>query len=414
MATIWCLSAPLYSHSDWGGFLKTALVLRDRGHTVTWISEAPLRGAIAAAGLPFLEMARTGWLWPPPPAPDVSTLTPAEAVMLRYRRALDTWMSEDLVAAAVTAIVALAAEHGAPDLIITDPFLTAAALAAEKLAVPLIVAGWPAMRELNEDSLFPVQRQLSDDSQGRLTRLCAQFGLTGTNFSGGPAPAIISPLLHLSYFSRDWYISDDDNLLDQNEFVGGIAAPATQPIPDWLAAIPDDVPLGVVTLGTTFTGDYGFYAWAAQACAAAGLLPIAAVGWTPIPPDEKARLIAALPKGTRLVNYVAFDQVLPRAAVLVHHGGMGTTHAALVQGVPQVVVPHAADQRGNARRVAQARVGLNLTAHDVRQGLLLEGVRAIVRDEKVHARVQQVRGQFHALGGQAAAADAVEALLTTR
>ncbi|MCS7071396.1 MAG: hypothetical protein NZM00_07820, partial [Anaerolinea sp.] len=242
-------------------------------------------------------------------------------------------------------------------------------------------------------------------------RLYARFGLTGVNFSGGATPSILSPYLHLSYFTRDWYISDDDNLLDQTEFVGGIAEPPAQPIPDWLAAIPDDVPLGVVTLGTTFTGDYGFYAWAAQACARAGLLPVVAVGWTPIPPDEKARLIAALPKGTRLVNYVDFAGVLPRARVLVHHGGMGTTHAAVVHGVPQIAVPHAADQRGNARRIAQARVGLNLSAHDVRQGLLFQGVAALIRDENVQARVQQVKAQFHALGGHNAAADAVEALL---
>ncbi|MGQ9910062.1 MAG: nucleotide disphospho-sugar-binding domain-containing protein [Candidatus Flexifilum sp.] len=411
MAAIWCVSAPLYSHTDWGGFLKTACALHDRGHAVTWVSEEALRGAIAAAGLDFASIPATGWLWPPPPAPDLSALPPAEAVMLRYRRALDTWMSEDRVSAGVEALLALADDHGPPDLILTDPFLTAAALAAEKLAVPLVVAGWPAMRELNEDSLFPVQRQLSADSRERLARLYARFGLTGVNFSGGPAPAILSPHLHLSYFTRDWYISDDDNLLDQTEFVGGIVTPAAQPAPDWLAAIPEEVPLGVVTLGTTFTGDYGFYAWAAQACARAGLLPIAAVGWTPIPPDEKARLIAALPKGTRLVNYVDFAHVLPRARVLVHHGGMGTTHAAVVHGVPQIAVPHAADQRGNARRIAQARVGLNLSAHDVRQGLLMQGVAAIIRDEKVRARVEQVSAQFHALGGHDAAADAVEAVL---
>ena len=37
-------------------------------------------------------------------------------------------------------------------------------------------------------------------------------------------------------------------------------------------------------------------------------------------------------------------------------------------------MPHAADQRGNARRIAQAHAGLNLTAHDVKQGALLASV----------------------------------------
>ena len=49
----------------------------------------------------------------------------------------------------------------------------------------------------------------------------------------------------------------------------------------------------------------------------------------------------------------------------------------------QIVVPHAADQRIQARRVAEAKVGLHLTAHDVRQGQLREGVRALLEAEWV-------------------------------
>ena len=94
-------------------------------------------------------------------------------------------------------------------------------------------------------------------------------------------------------------------------------------------------------------------------------MPLVVVGWNPIAPEDKAKLIAALPKTTRLLNFVPFAHVLPRTRLMIHHGGMGTTHAALIHGIPQIVVPHAADQRGQARRVAQAKVGLNLTAHDV-------------------------------------------------
>jgi sterol 3beta-glucosyltransferase len=36
--------------------------------------------------------------------------------------------------------------------------------------------------------------------------------------------------------------------------------------------------------------------------------------------------------------------LLPRVAVLVHHGGAGTTGAAFHAGVPQVIVPHLYDQ----------------------------------------------------------------------
>lgn len=50
------------------------------------------------------------------------------------------------------------------------------------------------------------------------------------------------------------------------------------------------------------------------------------------------------------------DRVFPRAAVNVHHGGAGTTAAALAAGVPSVVVPFGADQPFWARRAHELGV----------------------------------------------------------
>lgn len=410
MATFWCVSAPLFSHTDWGGFIKTAQALTRRGHKVTWVSEAGIAGAVTERGIPFAPVRRTGWLWPPPPAPDLTTLLPGEAMMLRYRRALDTWMSEDLVADGVAALTELADQIGAPDVIVTDPFLSAAALAAERLAVPLAVAGWCAMRDIDEDALYFVQKELARESVERLERLYERFDLTGTNFAKGATPSIQSPHMHLNYFSREWFRADEHNLLEQNLFVGGLPdVPADAP-PDWLTAIPAPAPLALITLGTTFTGDLGFFAWAAQAAYRAGLVPVVVLGWNPVTPEAKAQLKAALPKSTRLLNWVPFPHVLPRTRLMIHHGGMGTTHAALVYGVPQLIVPHAADQQGQARRVAQAAVGIKLTAHEVRQGLLLQGVKALAHDESVLATARRFAADLHALGGVERAADALENL----
>lgn len=45
-----------------------------------------------------------------------------------------------------------------------------------------------------------------------------------------------------------------------------------------------------------------------------------------------------------LAGAVDHRALFPRAAVVVHHGGAGTTHAACAAGVPSVVVPHVGDQ----------------------------------------------------------------------
>ncbi|HEX2909042.1 MAG TPA: hypothetical protein VHO69_19370, partial [Phototrophicaceae bacterium] len=238
MAKFWFISAPLFGHLDWGGFLKTAQALQRAGQDVTWVSENPIGGPVTQAGVPFAPVRRTGWLWPPPPAPDLSTIPPQEAVMLRYRRALDTWLSEDLIGEAVEALLELARDMGQPDAIVTDPFISAAALTAEALNVPLIVCGWPALRELNEEHLFPVQKTLGQESQERIARLCQRFGLAGVNFASGPTPSVLSPHLHVSYFSAGWYQADEALLLPQTRFVGGAPMPPTDALPSWLADIP--------------------------------------------------------------------------------------------------------------------------------------------------------------------------------
>ena len=411
MARFWFVSAPLYSHTDWGGFLKTAGALEARGHEVLWLSEAPLEGAIRAAGLAFRAIRETGWLWPPPPQPDLSNIAPQEAVSLRYKRALDTWLSEDLVAEAVEALLDLEDEIGAPDAIVSDPFLSASAIAADILDVPLVICGWPAQAALDEQQLFPVQRDLSSDSQQRIQRLCDLFGIEGRNFSRGSTPSIVSEALHITYFTPGWYQSEMATILPQTQFVGGTPSPPAIPKPGWLEGIPSDRGLGLVTLGTIFTGDLGFYSWAAQAVASAGLVPVVTLGWHPITAAKKAELKRALPAGTRLLNWAPYDWVLPRCRVIIHHGGMGTTHQAVVAGVRQIVVPHAADQRIQARRVAEAKVGLHLTAHDVRQGQLREGVLALLEAEWVDKIALALALEMASLGGVARAAELVEGVV---
>jgi UDP:flavonoid glycosyltransferase YjiC (YdhE family) len=269
------------------------------------------------------------------------------------------------------------------------------------------VAGWPAQAALDENQLFPVQRNLSSDSSQRLARLYKKFGLEGINFSKGTAPSIRSPHLHVSYFTSAWYGAEAPLMLPQTQYVGGSKDLPDDSSPDWLRDIPEEIPLAMITLGTIFTGDLGFFSWAAQAAAKAGLLPIVVVGWNPIEPEKKEELKRALPRGTRLIPWVPFEHVLPRCKLMIHHGGMGTTHAAIVHGLRQIVVPHAADQRIQGKRVAEMKVGLNLTAHDVKQGQLFEGAKAIMEADWVGENATRFMQQMASLGGAERAAQLI-------
>lgn len=52
--------------------------------------------------------------------------------------------------------------------------------------------------------------------------------------------------------------------------------------------------------------------------------------------------------------------LFPCCAAVVHHGGIGTTHAAVRAGVPQAVMPHLLDQFYTAHRVSLAGVGFGV------------------------------------------------------
>ena len=73
--------------------------------------------------------------------------------------------------------------------------------------------------------------------------------------------------------------------------------------------------------------------------------------------------LGPIPGNTRVEQWVLQDDVFEHAAVVVCHGGSGTTFGALAAGVPLVVCPLFADQLRNARIVQQSGAGLVLDGH---------------------------------------------------
>jgi UDP:flavonoid glycosyltransferase YjiC (YdhE family) len=79
--------------------------------------------------------------------------------------------------------------------------------------------------------------------------------------------------------------------------------------------------------------------------------------------------LGPLPPNVRVERWVAQADVMPRAAVVVSHGGSGSTLTALAAGVPQAFVPLFVDGPRNAQRVAGAGAGVVVDdlARDVRR-----------------------------------------------
>ena len=69
---------------------------------------------------------------------------------------------------------------------------------------------------------------------------------------------------------------------------------------------------------------------------------------------------AGLPADILVVNFAPLTRLLPRAALHVHHGGIGTIAYTLAAGIPQLTVPMVYDQPNNSLRLARLGVSTNL------------------------------------------------------
>ncbi|MGH2417323.1 MAG: glycosyltransferase, partial [Candidatus Limnocylindria bacterium] len=113
----------------------------------------------------------------------------------------------------------------------------------------------------------------------------------------------------------------------------------------------------------------------------------------------------AASRGLLPIGAVDHRALFGRAAIVVHHGGAGTTHAVAAAGVPSVVVPHVGDQRYWADRL----LGLGVAARPLK----LDGISADGLAEAVRVAVADpaMRDAAHALAARVSAEDGVGATI---
>jgi UDP:flavonoid glycosyltransferase YjiC (YdhE family) len=122
----------------------------------------------------------------------------------------------------------------------------------------------------------------------------------------------------------------------------------------------------------------------------------------------REHLPTSLPDEVRHFEYIPFSQVLPRAAALVHHGGIGTTSQALAAGIPHLVRPMAHDQPDNALRVKRLGVGdwLHPSRFNVRT--VCEKLTRLLESEAVGQSCARIAHRFAQRDGLELACAAIE------
>jgi rhamnosyltransferase subunit B len=237
--------------------------------------------------------------------------------------------------------------------------------------------------------------------------LRAELGL-----ARGPNPlfdAKHSPHLALALFSevlgsrqRDW---PESALIAGFCFYDADAGDAKLPehLETFLAAGPPPI---VFTLGSAAVLAAGnFYEVSAQAVMELGLRAVLLIG-----SDPRNRPTQPLPDSICVAEYAPYSKLFPRAEIVVHQGGVGTTAQCLYAGRPMLIMPYSHDQPDNARRMRRLGVARSIERGDYEPDKVARKLRAMLEEPQFARRAAEVAQRLAAEDGVRTACDALEEL----
>ncbi|HKB01461.1 MAG TPA: glycosyltransferase [Gemmataceae bacterium] len=358
---------PVGSAGDVFPFVAVAKRLLARGHDVTLFGNGHFAARVARAGVPFVETEpaemyaeaeKNADIWRPIKSFKALFGHPAvaEAMRRQYHLIRERYVAGDTVVGGGTLAFGprVARDHlGVP--LVSLHLQPAAFTSIERPAVYAsggMKQWWPRWAKR---LLFWVgDRFIVDPIIGPvLNAFRAELGLP-------PVRAILTDGTHspdrvIGLFP-DWYCSPAPDWPPQTRLTGfplddGSDGQSLAPeVEAFLNAGPPPV---VVTFGSAMRFAEPYFRSATEAL---GTLGRRGILLTP----HADQVPADRPPGVAHFHYVPLGQLLPRAAGLVHHGGIGTAAQGLAAGVPQLVMPLAHDQPDNADRLRRLGVGRSL------------------------------------------------------
>ncbi len=409
------------SLGDLHPYIAIALGLQERGHEVIIATSGYYRQKIEALGIGFRSV-----------RPDFTTL---EADLDLMRRAMDCRTGTKCIICELMMPVLrdsytdnLAAVEGA-DLVVSHPLTFTTRLVAEKQGIPwastllhpigfLSAYDPPVLPNAPYLSKFrflgPVFHRLffrvGKWSIGSWSKpwhqLRAEIGLPpvleSPLFEAQHAPLVLALFSELfAPRQRDWpsqTVVAGFPFYDQDGEAG---------LPSELARFLDTGPAPIVfTLGSAAVMDAGlFYEHSATAARMLGRRAVLLVG------KETRNRPATLPDGILAVDYAPYSELFPRAAAIVHQGGVGTTAQALRSGRPTLVMPYAHDQPDNAERLVRLGIARTITRHRYTPVRAAAELKKLLDNPAYSKMASAIGQQIREENGVRAACDALEAFL---
>lgn len=406
------------SFGDVNPYIAIGLILQGRGHRVTIATSATYRSKIEAEGLGFH-----------PVRPDLSL---DDRALIAY--AFDTRKGSERVVRAVVGQVrdtyadTLPAAEQA-DVIVSHPLTFAAVAAAQKLGRrwvssvlapisfisaydPPVVAPAPWLVRLRVmgpgfmKRIWDVGRREAMTWMGPLMDLRRELGLgpvTNPLFEGSHSPSLVLALFskHFAAPQPDWpphTVTTGFPFFDRHH--------EQTTLPPELESFLGHQPAPLVfTLGSSAVSVAGdFYRHSLEAVKQIGARAVFLTG------PHAQGLPERLPPGVLAIPYAPHSEVFPRAAVIVHQGGVGTTAQAMRSGRPTLIVPFAHDQFDNGARVKRLGAAQVLYRSRYRVRSAASRLGELLQNPAYAEAARRVAGLLGAEDGALTAADAIEGI----
>ncbi len=373
--------------------------LASRGHRVSVVANAHFAALVTRAQLEFIEFG----------SEELYQRGAADPSGRHPIRGFQSLMA--VVAGATRPLYELLQAHYVPGetVAVATSLAFGARLAQDKLGLPLITAHLcpiafrsdydhivvPALPDIRWSSrsmkrligwagdVFVLDPPLKQE----LNSLCAELGLPPVKrpcHRWWNSPAQVMGLFPA------WFGAPQPDWPAHTQLVGFIREPVDEepPLAPEIESFltKGDAPV-IFTPGSASGHGKAFFEAATAACATLGARGIFVTQFADQVP-------AALPAEILHVRYAPFARLLPRAAALVHHGGIGTAVQSMAAGVRQLVVPVSYDQPDNASRLARLGVARTLAPRRFRHGAVARELDALLRSSDVTRACATVAARF--------------------
>lgn len=406
------------SFGDIHPYMAIAMELQARGHTPVIATSEVYREKIESAGLESVPVR------PKLPQPGNQAAELVDKIM--EPKTGPRFLMEEVIYPAVRDSYEdlLRAVDGA-DLLVTHPAAPAGPLVGHKTGMPWISTVlapfsffsaydppvppfWQWTRKFSLLGPGFMKFALDLAKSGHKAKAFADFReeLGISDFGNPTFDGQHSPLLVLALFSKV-FAQPQPDWPKQTEVTGFCFYDGRhqRPMPVELARFLDDGPAPIVfTLGSSAVWvARDFFSESIEAAKRLGQRAVLLIG------DERNRP-ATLPHGMIAVDYAPYEELLPRASVVIHHGGVGTTSQGLLAGVPTLIVPFAFDQSDNADRARRLGTSRTVYRNKYRAARVARELDELLSRPEYKQTAIRISQQLKQENGPARAADLIENL----